>query len=63
MNILGTLGPNGKPSMAQDAEAHRPSEVELFAGAVIAFGRKHQIPTPVNEELYERIKGMEKQYV
>lgn len=63
LNILGTLGPNGKPSMAQDAEAHRPSEVELFAGAVIAFGRKHQIPTPVNEELYERIKGMEKQYV
>ncbi|KMY45846.1 2-dehydropantoate 2-reductase [Bacillus sp. FJAT-27916] len=63
LNILGTLGPNGKPSMAQDAEARRPSEVELFAGTVIAFGRQHQIPTPVNEELYERIKGMEKQYV
>ncbi|WP_455662113.1 ketopantoate reductase family protein [Pradoshia sp.] len=62
LNILGTLGPNGKPSMAQDTEAHRLSEVDLFAGTVIELGRKHQIPAPVNQELYDRIKVMEKQY-
>ncbi len=63
LNILGTLGPNGKPSMAQDAEARRLSEVDLFAGTVIELGKKYGIPTPVNEELYKIIKRMEKQYL
>ena len=62
LDILGTLGPSGKPSMAQDAEAHRPSEVELFAGTVIEMGRKHGLPTPVNKELYEKIRRMEMHY-
>ena len=62
LSVLGTLSPNGKPSMAQDVEAHRLSEVELFAGTVIELGRKHRIPTPVNQELYDKIKMIESQY-
>ena len=62
LDILGTLGPKGKPSMAQDVEARRPSEVELFAGTVIELGKKYGIPTPVNEELYQKIGRMETQY-
>ena len=62
LKVLGTLSPNGKPSMAQDVDAQRFSEVELFAGTVIELGRKHRIPTPVNQELYEKIKMMESQY-
>jgi 2-dehydropantoate 2-reductase len=62
LDILSTLSPQGKPSMAQDVEAKRYSEVELFAGAVIEFGKKHGIQTPVNQQFYERIKEMESEY-
>ncbi|MFS0781245.1 ketopantoate reductase family protein [Bacillus sp. 1P06AnD] len=60
--VLSTLSPNGKPSMAQDVEAERFSEVALFAGTVVEIGRKHELPTPVNEELLEKIRGMESEY-
>ncbi|MGE7780553.1 ketopantoate reductase family protein [Peribacillus sp. NPDC097264] len=62
LKVLGTLSPNGKPSMAQDVEAQRISEVELFAGTVIELGEKYQIPTPINQELYDKIKKMERHY-
>ena len=45
-----TLKPDGYPSMRQDALAGRPTEVDLFAGTVIAMGHKYGIPTPVNEK-------------
>ncbi|SEM93534.1 ketopantoate reductase [Mesobacillus persicus] len=62
LNVLNTLSPEGKPSMAQDLEAKRLSEVELFSGTVLRLGEKHRIPTPVNRELYNRIKSIESQY-
>jgi len=63
LNVLGKLSPRLKPSMAQDVEAKRPSEVELFSGTVIRLGERHGVPTPVNRELYERITAMEREYV
>jgi 2-dehydropantoate 2-reductase len=62
LGVLGTLSPEGKPSMRQDMEARRYSEVELFAGAVLELGKKHGIPTPVNKELYDRVKLIESRY-
>ncbi|MEH7345502.1 2-dehydropantoate 2-reductase [Bacillus sp. JJ1532] len=62
LNVLSKLSPEGKPSMAQDLEANRFSEVELFSGTVLALGRKHGISTPVNEKLYNRIKAIESEY-
>lgn len=59
LKLLGTLNPEGKPSLRQDLEAKRHCEVELFAGTVIELGKKHGIPTPVNQDLYERIKAIE----
>lgn len=59
LEVLTTLNPKGKPSMAQDTEAKRYTEVDLFAGAVIELGKKHGIPTPVNEMLYEKVKEIE----
>lgn len=59
LNILGTLNPKGKPSMRQDAEAKRKSEVQLFAGAVLELGKKHGIDTPVNQFFYNKILEME----
>ncbi len=62
LHILSTLNPEGKPSMRQDAEAKRPSEVGLFAGTVIRLGEKHGIETPVNRMLWERVAEMEAGY-
>ncbi|MNC65326.1 2-dehydropantoate 2-reductase [compost metagenome] len=62
LRVLATLSPARKPSMAQDIEAKRFSEVELFAGAVLALGEKYGVPTPVNQELYDRITSVEKSW-
>ena len=35
--------------MHQDVEAGRPTEVETFAGRVVALGRRHAVPTPYNQ--------------
>ncbi|HHW38781.1 MAG TPA: ketopantoate reductase family protein [Bacillales bacterium] len=62
LDVLSTLSPEGKPSMAQDVEARRFSEVDLFAGTVLGLGKKYGIPTPVNKELYDRITKIESEY-
>ncbi len=60
--IIKTLSPQGMPSMRQDGLAHRPSEVEMFAGTVLSLAKKHGIYVPANRYLYERIKQMESEY-
>jgi 2-dehydropantoate 2-reductase len=60
--ILAGLNPHGKTSMLQDVEAGRKTEVEMFAGKVIELGRLHDVPTPVNEELYDIIRNIEASY-
>lgn len=62
INILDNLDPAGKPSLRQDIEARRKTEVEMFAGAVAELGEKYGVSTPVNLELYVRIKEMEAAY-
>jgi 2-dehydropantoate 2-reductase len=62
LEVLSKLSPEGKPSMAQDVEAKRYSEVELFSGTVLKLGEKHGVSTPTNRELYDRIKAIENSY-
>lgn len=62
LGVLGTLSPDGKPSMRQDLENHRLSEVELFSGTIIRLGKKYSIQTPVNQMLYNQIKDIEKNF-
>ena len=54
--------PEGRTSMLQDVEAHRKTEVDIFAGTVIELGKKHNIPTPYNKVLYEMIKIIESNF-
>lgn len=56
------LSPSGKPSMRQDGEAKRRSEVELFAGTMVRLGKKHGVSVPVNEWLYKTILEIEAAY-
>jgi len=62
-SFLATLSPQGKTSMLQDVEAKRKTEVEMFAGEVIELGKKHGIPTPINQTLYRFIKVIEESYI
>ncbi|AWI05827.1 ketopantoate reductase family protein [Clostridium drakei] len=63
LKVLSTLNPLGIPSMAQDMEAHRNTEVDLFAGTVINLGKEYNVPTPTNQWLYEKVQEMEKKFV
>ena len=62
MDVIATLSPTGKPSMAQDVAAKRKSELPLFAGTVRTLGRTYGIPTPVNDHLFTVISEKELRY-
>ncbi len=59
--ILAELSAEGKTSMLQDVEAGRKTEVDIFAGNVVALGKKYRVPTPVNETVQRIIKVIEQQ--
>lgn len=59
LDLLDSLDPQARPSMAQDALAHRPSEVDLFAGTVLELAGFYGMQAPVNRKLYDQIKEME----
>jgi 2-dehydropantoate 2-reductase len=56
------LDDRGFTSMCQDVRARRKTEAELFGLTVMEYGKKHHIPTPVNEVLYRAIRGIEQTY-
>jgi len=62
LGILAGLNPEGKPSMQQDVETKRFSEVELFAGTVLERSKKYGLSCPTNQMLYDRIKDIESRY-
>ncbi|MDR1579668.1 MAG: ketopantoate reductase family protein [Synergistaceae bacterium] len=51
--------PDGKTSMLQDVESLRPTEVGMLGDAVVALGRIHGVPVPVNETLSRLIHAIE----
>lgn len=62
IDIIDTVDPEGMPSMRQDGLAKRPTEVELFAGTILAKSKQYGIPTPMNDVLYKKIKKMEQKF-
>ena len=60
--ILRSLDPSSVPSMAQDRRQKRKSEVDMFSGAVMRFGRELGIATPVNDYLNRRVHEIEAEY-
>jgi 2-dehydropantoate 2-reductase len=58
--VLNTLSPQGKTSMLQDVEAGRKTEVEVFGGKMVALGRTHGVPTPVNQTVLRIIQILER---
>ena len=62
--ITGLLGraARGKSSMLQDVERGRRTEIGVINGAIVAAGRRHQIPTPHNDAMVWLITALEETF-
>ncbi len=47
---------NIEPSMLQDLKNNKPCEIDAINGVVCEWGRKMNVPTPVNDKIVEVIK-------
>jgi 2-dehydropantoate 2-reductase len=56
---LDALPADTTSSMQRDIMAGRPSELEAQTGAVVRFGRKTGVPTPVHEAIYAELSLLE----
>jgi 2-dehydropantoate 2-reductase len=52
-----------KPSMLIDVENRRPTEVDFMSGAIVRYGQKYHIPTPVNSIFTALLKTIESRYL
>ena len=48
-----------RASMLQDVLARRPTEVDFLSGAVVEWGRRTGVPTPLNEAVWALVRGLE----
>ncbi len=62
LESFGKMTADGKPSTLQDVEGHRKTEVDMFAGTMIEFGKKHNIPTPYNMVLKDMLEVIQEGY-
>jgi 2-dehydropantoate 2-reductase len=53
------LPPDFKASMLQSLEKGSITEIDFVNGAVVRWGERHRIPTPVNATLVACVKGIE----
>ena len=58
--ILDGLPPGTTSSMQRDIMAGRPSELEAQTGAVVRFGRKAGVPTPIHDAIYQELLPLER---
>ncbi len=58
-SVILDAAPENKTSMLQDVEAHRPTEVDLFAGTLSRLGRTLHIPTPANDRALRLLSDVE----
>ena len=51
-----------KASMLQDVLAKRQTEVDFMNGAIVRWGEKTGVPTPLNKAMWALIKGLEQSW-
>jgi 2-dehydropantoate 2-reductase len=60
MNVLATRrGSAHYPSMLEDVEAQRPTEIELITGSLVREAERLGVPAPLHTALYRLIKAKE----
>jgi 2-dehydropantoate 2-reductase len=63
MNVLATQrGHAHYPSMLEDVDARRPTEVELINGALVRQARERGVEAPLHEAVYALVRGREASY-
>jgi 2-dehydropantoate 2-reductase len=60
MNVLATQrGSRHYPSMLEDVEAHRPTEIEHITGALVREAGRQGVPVPLHTTLYRLVRARE----
>jgi 2-dehydropantoate 2-reductase len=63
MNVLATKrGSAHYPSMLEDVEARRPTEVELINGALVREAQRHGVDAPLQTAVYRLVRAREASY-
>jgi 2-dehydropantoate 2-reductase len=63
MNVLATQrGHRHYPSMLEDVEARRPTEVESINGSLVREAERHAVPVPLQRAVYALVRGKEAAY-
>jgi len=63
MNVLATKrGSAHYPSMLEDVEARRPTEVELINGALVREAERHGVDAPLQTALYRLVAARQASY-
>jgi 2-dehydropantoate 2-reductase len=63
MNVLATKrGSAHYPSMLEDVDARRPTEVELINGALVREAARYGVEAPLQTAVYRLVKGREASY-
>jgi 2-dehydropantoate 2-reductase len=64
MNVLATRrGSAHYPSMLEDVEAHRPTELELINGSLVREARRAGIEAPLHEAVYALVDAKQSSYL
>jgi len=60
MNVLATRrGSAHYPSMLEDVEARRPTEIDLITGSLVREAERHEVPVPLSRAMVALVKGRE----
>jgi 2-dehydropantoate 2-reductase len=60
MNVLATRrGSAHYPSMLEDLDSHRQTEIDLITGALVREAEKHDVPVPLHTAMYRLVKAKE----
>jgi 2-dehydropantoate 2-reductase len=63
MNVHATRrGHAHYPSMLEDVNARRPTEVDAISGSLVRAAERHAVPTPLHTALYALVKAKEASY-
>jgi 2-dehydropantoate 2-reductase len=63
MNVLATKrGSAHWPSMLEDVQAQRPTEIELITGALVREAEEHGVEAPLHTAMYRLVKAKEASY-
>jgi 2-dehydropantoate 2-reductase len=63
MNVLATQrGSAHYPSMLEDVDAQRETEIELINGSLIREAERHDVAVPLHRTLYALVKGKEESW-